>query len=860
MNARAISGVFCLAALMTKACLAADLDLVREGVPCARLVEDVDTTRCYDPAFQKMAVEIIQYCLEKSSGTGLPAAKPGDPAEVVRLYVGNGAYARSRVRDFERMELHEFAISFPDNNTILITGRSSLGVYFGALEFVERFLGVKFLMPGLDWEVIPARKTIRVPGVEVRDRPLFLTRCTSFQAGKYVFQWGQRMQGGGQMDGGSHNLSNILPPARFTKTDPEIFPDIRGQRYLPPAGQAVSWQPCFTKPRSVELAAERVNEMLAKWKDPMLPPLCSLGVNDGPGYCECERCRQANGDRLNYMNYPHRSNTYYDWATKVIAKVLEKQPDAWFGCIAYFGIMEPPDNGIVHPRLVPHITFDRFQWIDPVWKEKDQWITEQWSRTVPQIGWYDYTYGSAYLLPRVYPHLMAEYLQWGYEHNVRHLRGESYPNWGEGPKSWVMARLRWNPYQNVDLLIREWCEAAVGKEAAPYLVDYYRRLEEIWTKRMTHSSWWRNAGVVYLPAAPYEYLDVVTAGDVELCRHLMKEVEAKAGTAAEKKRAVFLADTFRFWESAAVCFLGDQEALNRPILLKEQAVGAVPKAAELLRLDVRKHELNAYFTSHPECPFEVIPDYCFCWGDGFGSVQLWKLVDWVRREPLVRQLIESEAKAEGAENALFRTHAQLLLGIADGRVKPVSENPDFGKGAAGWDLLNISERGEPEGWFASLTEGHPVSGGVLVWDLVEGHEGKGCVMMSRTTRTQVRQSVPAKEPGLYLALGFVKVERPAGETADITVKLEITLRQPNQGVECGTYYASCRPPVFGEWIPMSVVFRVAPSGHNWQAAMPKDIVLKVEIKGGRNFAKAWVDDVAVYRLGPIPRYEQPAGK
>ena len=53
------------------------------------------------------------------------------------------------------------------------------------------------------------------------------------------------------------------------------------------------------------------------------------------------------------------------------------------------------------------------------------------------------------------------------------INGETSHNWAEAPKYYLMARLYWNPDVDVDALLAEWYELAVGTEAAGYLAGYF---------------------------------------------------------------------------------------------------------------------------------------------------------------------------------------------------------------------------------------------------------------------------------------------------------------------------------------------------------------------------------------------------
>ena len=159
------------------------------------------------------------------------------------------------------------------------------------------------------------------------------------------------------------------------------------------------------------------------------------------------------------------------------------------------------------------------------------------------LGWYDYIYGTPYIVPRIFSHLSADYLKYGFENGVRAYYGEIYNNWGEGPKQYLFLKLLWDPYIDVDATLREWYERAVGKAAAPELEAYYSHWEKFWAERMFQSEWYRSEGMwlnFYNPG----YVDIITEEDMSLSRKWLEAAVAKAETPKQKNHAGLLLKAF----------------------------------------------------------------------------------------------------------------------------------------------------------------------------------------------------------------------------------------------------------------------------------------------------------------------------
>lgn len=160
------------------------------------------------------------------------------------------------------------------------------------------------------------------------------------------------------------------------------------------------------------------------------------------------------------------------------------------------------------------------------------------------MGSYDYCWGGRYMLPRVYNRTFADAMRWLYENGVRHYRGEfrSIPHWYEGPKAYVMLKILWNPYCDVEALENQWYELTAGKKAAPYLKEYFNNLEKFWTTRALKSSWFENSPATYLKAGNVSYLEFYTESDLIKSKELLEKAYNAAETPRQKARVKLYLD------------------------------------------------------------------------------------------------------------------------------------------------------------------------------------------------------------------------------------------------------------------------------------------------------------------------------
>ena len=453
-----------------------------------------------------------------------------------------------------------YSFSFPAANKMVITGGGPYGIKYGALEFVERFIGVRFLYPGPAGEYVPKLKDIRVPMNEFSDAPKYHTRILDsgrwHKSRKRYFDWFPNLRGCAphRLDIG-HNLYKMFPAAKYGKTNPDFYPIIDGKRFIPaPPRLTVHWQPCMTNPAVVKEAVRMICDAFAKNPDLRT---WSLGQTDGNGYCECENCKKFYpvNDVPHIFGSKDRSLLYLQFCNKIAEGVTKKYPEAKFSIFAYNHTSIAPKGFKLHPSLVPVITYDRLNWVDPARKAMDMERQKSWSDIASEVCWWDYYVSNRYALPRVTIHHVAKQLREGYKLRVRHafiqytpLGVDGYTSeqiWADGPMAYVTYKLLWNPFQDESKILDDWCQAAVGEKAAPYLRKYYERLETFWTKDMPKGDWFKRCSKTYLIYTWHDYLLDLDKNFFEECAKDLDMVCKLAPEGDCKTRAEYIRFSFQ---------------------------------------------------------------------------------------------------------------------------------------------------------------------------------------------------------------------------------------------------------------------------------------------------------------------------
>jgi len=652
--------------------------IVKNGQSNAAIVIDANA----EPNIQNTA-KTLQHYIAKSTGATLP----------IRNQTGTGnsicLQNASTLTGSPKLDPEGFILQGLDKSTFVIAGGGDRGIEFGVYDFLERYLGVRWLMPGEIGEDVPKHATLDISSAKIVQEPVYLSRRLGGiheSASDVDWLWAQRNRAVWRESHG-HNLLNIFPPKKYAKTHPEFYPVLKGKRYIPQQG-TWNWQPNFSAPGLVDEGAKQVEKYFQEHPDAQS---YSLGMNDSTGTFDQSPASLArrNGKR-NSQDKEDVSDDYFRWANAVAAKVLLQYPDKWFGAMAYHELTDPPKPEIgVNDHIIPFMTQERLRWIDPELRKVDQENTKNWAAVAKHLGWYDYIYGEFYLIPREWPHLAQEYLSWGADHHVKFYTSELYPNWGEGPKGWIFAKLLWNPNQNVDDLLNDWYQHAAGSAAAPKLKAYYAIWEKFWTQDVMKSKWWNGTGPYmsfyskgYLADVPKEYLDQSD--------ELLDAAYKLADTPERKARVGKLREVWqRFYKPSVIVYRAGL-ASSKTITNETQALERIrDAAAEIKASDTRQRFLRE-LPDHKSDPFyhfmATHPNYInrYLGGDwGEGNTLLWSLLPWIEKSDAVKTQVE---KLTRDSNPLVQNNARILLGAATGTGKPLLVNPSFEEGKAHWNL------------------------------------------------------------------------------------------------------------------------------------------------------------------------------
>ncbi|GBG11043.1 hypothetical protein PAT3040_05822 [Paenibacillus agaridevorans] len=802
--------------------------IVHDGQANAVIIVNADA----ESQILKAANTLADY-VKKSTGAILPIMNAGDfaatnPAnDLVRIYIDPTDSFQDEHIDSLMQELSgDGYIIHMHANSIIIAGPSVWGTQNGVFDFLERYVGVRWLMPGDDGEEVPETSNLSIPRENIVEQPAFKFRMISPLVVKpdeggmlpLQYEWAQRNRVQGDYNAPldlMHNLHILFSPEKYGITHPEYYPN-----NTPPAPNVTTgWQPCFTADGTVQAASESI---IQYFNENPNKTSYSLSVNDVGGFCEANPAHPNFPNKFNSIGLLDMSDIYYGWVNQVVAEVLSVHPDKWFGLLAYQEVMDPPSFSL-NSRVIPFITKDRMAWIDDETKEQGQSQMEQWNAVANELGWYDYTYGTFYVVPRMYQHQMAENYQYAYEHQVSSIYMEMYSNWGDGPKPWVTSKLLWNPNLNIDDLLDEWYSGAVGELAAADLKAYYTLWEQIWTERMKTSEWFEVAkGRTFMPFQDLSYLNAVTDEDIAESRRLLELVLAKAATNKQKARANLLLQAFEYYEASALSYARENTSpsnVSEAIAILDHVGNTIETKMQLAQ---KRYDLLEQFKENPIL-IDILPPYYW---SGWNKSDFWNLVDYMKGEAegggLTQKVNELAADVNPSQ---VREFARLLKEAETGEY-PLIPNYSFEDGAT---------TSPPWSYWIQTTGKMERAEGVA-------HTGNASLKVSGLDEGGPVMLLPVKPgPAAFRAYYFT----PPGTESSGSVQLAFIM-QDAQGRALGEVRSEQKPiaATSGNWSSIELLEDIPAS---LKGAEVKQILVIVIVNDFTDGTNLYIDDVMMYQ-------------
>lgn len=491
------------------------LTALLEGVPISEYVIYYENSV---PASVKTAAKDLQKYIRKSTGIELKIVH--SPVHGM-IALGDNPSLRKIGIDPDSFAYEEFIIRTVGKD-LFIAGRDlkndiqtplrgySFGTMYGVYEFLERVMGVHWLIP-LDERgtYIPdLGKKWDMPELFIQFKPRFTQRsfhCSPVYRTMKYFDFNRHakaFQAGSALYGCDHYWQYLFPNKdnrqfRFLKDrettyreHPEYFA-LRGKRVLPVGDH---WSLCLSAPG---LEDEMVNRLLAIQRNFNLKTLC-ISPNDGQPNCECIECQkrlihltpELTGE-LNHrgvMNGKSWTPLVLDNYRQICERLLKEIPDVpvtGFIYQSYEFAPQPkpekmPKNFVAQmcPCWTAYGPTRLYEGVNRAWHK---WQAD-WNGVFEKQTYYglDFWLNQTAGMPvSPYPELMQE--TYDTLNRLNFTGMQMYFNKGFGFSSlglWMMMQMQWNPNQDANKLMDQFLTCAYGENAAPHVRKIYELSEK----------------------------------------------------------------------------------------------------------------------------------------------------------------------------------------------------------------------------------------------------------------------------------------------------------------------------------------------------------------------------------------------
>jgi len=617
--------------------------LVRDGEACAVILTADEPSKTAQYAAQELA-----WHTRKASGVELEVLTETHVPERfhTRIYIGETEAARQVGIDPERLPREAYVMRSVGND-LFILGRDGdrdplrhdnpdVGTLFGVYEFLERYLGVRWLWPGELGTFVPEADSVELGPVSEIQQPALTFRLFAWSRIRAVVRDGRELspedvslgfsQEGAKRYGEAlqvllrrHRIggSDVKPPAghafrgwwqRFGREHPEWFALRRDGTRGHPDEEFPDVPMCVTN-------EELQDFIVDQWDG---ESVLLLGPVDRPGRCNCDDCRAWDGPQPEeppwfaervYRTEPRAqelfagvtSDRYARFWRAIQRKAAKRDPHALVsGSFIYENEFPAPVTGI---RLSRNIYAEFVQWQDPHLRwfpmpdDAFEWIKEQWlgwKGTGIRMGYRPNYLHDGYVMPHFETRQSGEFFKFAFRNGMEGARFDSLTGqWAtQGLRLYIHLRLMSKPHLEVEEIRKEYFSAfGPAAEVMERYFDYWesyafdnmmRFIELYWNVGWRYSSYVRRAHLAF-PEDCFEPAEKL------LEEALMKTHDHSEGEFAERVRFIKIGlDHAKLAVRLAAAFDGKEEV---PADRLEEAKEALSKLVKF-----RKEHQHTFFS------------------------------------------------------------------------------------------------------------------------------------------------------------------------------------------------------------------------------------------------------------------------
>lgn len=409
------------------------------------------TESLYKPA------ELLKTYIDKISGSNITIVDENSQnIDKKKIFVGKTAS--------NSLQKNELSINV-DGQNLIISGGSEEAVQHAVLVFLEEFLGCKWYTPTV--EEIPTNPTLEIPkSLNFKYTPDISTRTVHSRLFYESPAFAEKQKVTKVAfpyyvpNARVHTFNKFMPEELFFKDHPEYYA-LRGNKRTPT-------QLCLTNKKVLGIVKDSVTSLFQQFPEAVV---ISVSQDDNQQYCECENCSAID----------KKEDSHAGTMIHFVNKIAKTFPNKTISTLAYQHTRKPPKVKPEENVLITlcSIECDRSAPIQEKCRDfADDLIG--WSKLTNNIRIWDYTTQfTNFLAP--FPNLLT------IQPNIKFFR-DQHTTWvfeqhSNNPselfelRSYLMAKLLWNPDLELNDLIKEFTDGYY-KEAGIFVRNYIDLVHE----------------------------------------------------------------------------------------------------------------------------------------------------------------------------------------------------------------------------------------------------------------------------------------------------------------------------------------------------------------------------------------------
>jgi uncharacterized protein DUF4838 len=364
--------------------------------------------------------------------------------------------------------------------------------------FLDKCAGVRLYAPtgpkpSADevWLSMPNTNEISLGDLNIFMEPYFAKATFSSSGHKRNREW-LRMNSivsEGLQLRASHTIIRYFPPKTYYAKHPQLYPMHKNGTRPKPIGDA--WNPCLA---DTDLAARVAMLEVRRMQKKNRRGYLSFGVMDCHYDCQCSVCQKSLAEHDG-----NAADLWYAFLNKMARQCRKEFPGLYLTSYNYANVGIPTGMRI-EPNIVVDNVIKSYRSTDPdFWEREKQGILD-----FAGLGarWVTHDWNFQGVTPRIYSRQLAAFLQWGAQNGMLGI----YTEWSgqeywylAGAHYWVLRQLLSDPYQDPDLLWKQYCKDMFGAGWEPMyrFYDLFQQKQVVADACFERRDWPRQDSIGY---------------------------------------------------------------------------------------------------------------------------------------------------------------------------------------------------------------------------------------------------------------------------------------------------------------------------------------------------------------------------